>query len=244
MELLAVVYDYNDDDDDDDVETNDENDDILEDDDYGDNDENNFVEEEAEENDEEEEDNEEFFLRISILQVYTLADGSLTRSMRLPIEVQYVPCAAELPNKTFVISYAKNTSDDRKIGILSMDGESLSFIRTLDPRFFESIGIEPWCSSEFVVYDDGEIFLVDDDGGRVIWLNSKLTDYRIISNNDSQLINPSAIVYIKEKQQLMVCGDEIHAPASGTVIDTCVSVFHLSPCSLAKETSEAVTSEN
>ena len=231
MELLAVVYEYNDDDDDyEDVEDDD------------DDDENDVVEEEV---NDEEEDNEELFLYISFLQVYTLADGSLTRSMRLPIEVQYVPCAAELPNKTFVISYSKSTSDDQKIGILSTDGKNLSFIRTLDLGFFESINLEPWESSnEFVVKDDGQIFFVDFFHGRVIWFNSKLTDYRIISNNDCQLSSPSSIVYIKEKQQLMICWYGFDAPGSGTVTGTYVSVFHLSPCSLAMERSEAATSEN
>ena len=174
MELLAVVYEDNDDDDDDDDD-----------------------DDEAEEL----EDNEEHFYRnISYLQVYRLTDGSLTRSMRPPIEVQHVPCAAELPNKTFVISHSKEISDDKKIGILSADGESLSFIRTLDLGFVELIQLEPWQSlGEFVVKDDGEIFLVDMFGGRIIWFNSKLKDYRIISSNDCQLVLPQ-VYYLHQRK--------------------------------------------
>ena len=215
MELLAVVYEVNDDFYDDD----DEDDDV-------------------------EEDYEEGLFGLLYLQVHRPTDGSLTRSMRLPREVQYVSCAAKLPNETFAISFGKSILDDKKIGILSMDGENLCFIRTLDLGFFESIKLESSQSWEdFVVNDDGEIFLVDMFGCRVIWFNSKLTDYRIISNKDGQLVGPTGIIYSKEKQQLMVCESEVDALTPGPT-ETRVSIFHLSPCRLAKERSEAVTGEN
>ena len=94
--------------------------------------------------DNEEENNEEVIFQLLYLQVYKLEDGSLTRSMLLPREVQCITCAAKLPNETFVISYSKGIADDKKIGILSTDGVHLSFIRTLDLGFFESIKLKPW----------------------------------------------------------------------------------------------------
>ena len=175
MELLAVV--------------DEDNDDFYDDDDEDDDD----------------EDNEQGIFELLYLQVYKLENGSLTRSMLLPREVQSVTCAAKLPNETFVISYSKGIADDIKIGILSTDGKNLSFIRTLDLEFFESIKLKPWQSmDDFVVKDDGEIFFVDCFGGRVIWFNSKLTNYRIISSNDYQLDMPENISFITERQQLMI----------------------------------------
>ena len=118
--------------------------------------------------DDDDDDDDEEYYELLYLQVHRPTDGSLTKSMLLPREVQYVPCAAKLPNETFVMSYVKRLSDDKKIGILSTDGEILSFVRTLDLGFFESIKLEPWQSSyNFVVKDDGEIFLLIQTGAEL-----------------------------------------------------------------------------
>ena len=170
------------------------------------------------------------------LQVFRLTDGTRTRSMRLPQEIIYVSSAVELPNKSFVVSYSKKFSDNDLISVLSMDGENLIITRTLDLVSFESIQEKQWHPNYVAATKDGEMFVMDYKNGRVIWFNSKFTDYRIISSNDHQLGDMTCFVYIEEKQQLMVCGDQ--AGASTPV--PLVTVFHLSPCNLAKERSKAV----
>ena len=183
--------------------------------------------------DDDEEDDDGDYLT---LQVFRLTDGSQTRSMRLPQDIQCVSCAAELPNKSFVILYPKNIGEDNTIGVLSMDGEDLILTRTLVLDSFESIQDKRWNPFYFIVEKDGGIFVTDYNDGRVIWFDSKLTDYRIISSNGHQLINATSFAYIQEKQQLLLCGE---ASGHGLTTSSVASVFHLSPCSLSKERSEA-----
>ena len=174
------------------------------------------------------------------LHVFRFTDDSQTRSMRLPQEIQFVSCVAEFPNKSFVISYSKNVGDGNTIGVLSMDGENLILIRTLDLESFETIQDKRWNPYDFIVKKDGEMFVTNHNDGRIIWFDSKFTDYRIISSNDHQLIDTACVAYIEEKQQLLVCGFEAGALAPAAL----TSVFHLSPCSLAKERSEPVPHES
>ena len=225
---FAPVFFYKDDDDDEETEEerNDEADNDAEIDDEDNND-----------DDDSDEDYDDDYLT---LQVFRLMDGSRTRSMRLPQEIHFVSCAVELPNKSFVVSYLKNVSDDNMIGVLSMDGENLIITWILDLVSFESIQEKQWCPFYISVTKDGEMFVMDYNNGRVVWFNSKFTDYRIISNNDHQLNGTNCFVYLEEKQQLLVCGPDSDASVSVEH----VTVFHLSPCNLAKERSKAVPDES
>ena len=200
MELLVAVDCY--------IKDPDDGDDSVEDDDDDD------ADEEEEEEDDYDEDDDDFSvvdddddveIFCARLLFFKPTDGSLTRSMRLPRGNWFVHNAFELPNKTVVYSVAKSDSDVIQIGVPSEDGESLSVIRTLNLEPFESIEDKQWLPSYFTVSDDGLFFT--DTGGRIIWFDSKLTDYQIISSNDLQLDNPGFIEYIKDKQQLLVYGN-------------------------------------
>ena len=160
---------------------------------------------------------------------YRLTDGSKTRSVSLPEGIKFVSCAAELPNKNFVICFHENIS--RQIGVLSMDDNHLTYIRTLDLASFKSIQDKRWNPYFFTVTDNGELFFAESD--RIIWFNSNLTDYCIISNNDYPIAAFAYIYYINGKQQLLVSGGEV----GGLENVSFVTVLYLSPCSLDKERS-------
>ena len=117
--------------------------------------------------------------------------------------------------------------------MLSMDGKS--FIRTFDLSFFQSIRLKLWSPCYFGVKDDGQMFVADCFGQRVFWFNSKFTDYRTIIDPGKDLFeSQTPIVFIKEKQQMLVCGPWTDLRA----VD--VSVHHLSPCSLSRHQQESM----
>ena len=237
MELLSVVelrssifYEDDDDDDEDVAEAEAEKNDADEE----------GGETGGDDDDDDDEDDDDYDDDYLTLQLFRLTDDSHIRSLRLPQEINFVSGAAELPKKSFVISYKKNIGEDSTIGVLSTDGENLILTRTLVLESFETIQNKRWNPCYIIVKKNGEMFVTDYNDGRVIWFDSKFTDYRIISSNDQQLIDTSCVAYIEEKQQLLVCGYGAGALAQVAL----ASVFHLSPCSLAKERSEPVSHES
>ena len=106
-----------------------------------------------------------------------------------------------------------------------MDGKT--FIRTFDLKMFQSIRLKPWCPCYFVVKEDGQMFVADSFEQRVFCFNSKFTDYQIISDPGKDFSDSPTMIFIKEKQQLLVCRPGVDA----RTVD--VSVHHLSPCSLS-----------
>ena len=171
------------------------------------------------------------FKRKLSLCFYRLEDGSLRKMLRLPEVIQGVAHVVETPSKQFIIGYVHNlwaSTYKYQIWLLSRDGETL--IRKLDLGMFESIQEKIWNPYAFTIKDDGGIFVNDYRGRRMIWFNPDWTDYRIISNNGRRLPEANVVVYIEEKQQLMICttGKMVQAPSAY------VRVFHLSPCSLSK----------
>ena len=74
-----------------------------------------------------------------------------------------------------------------------------------------------------------EIYSFTDSlNGRVFLFNSQLTDYQLISYNDQRLQSPGRIVYIRDREQLIMREDI--AIALDYVAH--ISVFHLGPCNL------------
>ena len=181
-----------------------------------------------EEVDDEDDDEEDYF--IHSLGVINLIDCSWTKMVRIPNTMRALFSAAKLPNQKLVISYGESRRDNKyKIGILSEDGESFS--RTFDLEMFPTIHEKQWCPFHLQISADGELFVADRDGGRVFLFNSRLTDYQIITNNYCKFTSITSILYIKNRQQLLVWGNQSeNVPEPGSV----VSVYNLSPCSLIK----------
>ena len=151
--------------------------------------------------------------------------------LRLPEVIQGVAHVVETPSKQFIIGYVQKilvSNYKYQIWLLSRDGETL--IKKLDLEMFESIQEKRWNPYAFTIKDDGGIFVNDYRGQRMIWFSPDWTDYRIISNNGRRVAQTNMVVYIEEKQQLMICtaGKMSQAPSAH------VRVFHLSPCSLSK----------
>ena len=158
------------------------------------------------------------------IELFKLSNFTLTKSFYLPREFCEVMCAVQSPNKNIIVSYSKHIiSEFCWIGILSADGDH---IRTFDSSIIESVHPYLWYPHFFTITDDGDIVVISDT--EVFWFNSQLTDYRIISNRDYKPEGAIRVVYVKEKQQLLVL--EARGPISEQV--TALSVYHLSPCSL------------
>ena len=130
----------------------------------------------------------------------------------------------------FVISHSnKSTESNVKISLLSTNGE----IRTFDPDVFEFIPRNRWFPFFFAIKESGDIFVIDSTSNRVYLFNPQMTDYQILSNcgHRPTFINPGRIVYIQEKQQLLVYEVRDWGPK---YVDAHVLVYHLSPCNLDK----------
>ena len=161
---------------------------------------------------------------------------SLVKSIPLSDEIVYVYCIAQSPNRDIVMNY---TTDPHHavslISILSTDGE---IIRTFNPSLFETFP-SLWRPVSFAITEDGDIFVVDPDYGRIFLLNSQLTEYQIVSNKNYEHRRPMSIIYIKEKQQLLVEGCvEYVWKMRGNGLERVEThyVLHLSPCKSEKKT--------
>ena len=162
------------------------------------------------------------------IYIYMMADVSLIKSIQLPKDISNVSCIAQSPNRDIVITYS-TLSDlhSYSISILTMDGE---IIRTFNPDLYGSLR-SSWCPSSFAIADTGDIFVVDPLHCRISVLNSQLTDFQIISCYEIQ--SPALIVYIKEKQQLLISEGTSSDPVVwDEEVMKPIHVFHLSPCSL------------
>ena len=164
------------------------------------------------------------------LQLFSILDGDLYRNdvIPLPNDMKYIGHVVYSPDNNFVISYSKTLPVTQCwISILSGDGER---IRTFEPEF-ESLIKNPG-AFPFDIDDDGNIFVADYNGGNVIWLNSNLTDYRIIRQRSHEIESPCNILYIPEKRQLLVQERKGVGPV-GFLYS--VYMFHLSPCHLVQQ---------
>ena len=163
------------------------------------------------------------------IDIFRLSDVSLVKSILLSKDSIFrVSCVAQSPNRDIVITYS--TFEYRfmySIGILSTDGE---IIRTFNP---ESLRI--WCPISIAIVDTGDIFVVDPRHRKISMLNSQLTDIQFISFMDHDVYWPRLIVYIKEKQQLLISEGLTSEPLNIDVEeDKPIHVFHLSPCNVQK----------
>ena len=74
-------------------------------------------------------------IHASYISIFRSSDFSLTKSIPVPHTVEYITCAAQLPNKNIVISYdTYQNMDECFISILSADGEVM---QNFDPNVFE-----------------------------------------------------------------------------------------------------------
>ena len=168
------------------------------------------------------------------INIHQMTDFSRTKSILLPRQVCELLCAVQSPNMNYIISHMKEYSGPSRfcISILSTNGE---IIRTFDPDMFEFISQNPWSPFFLAIKENGDIFVADGENNRVFLFNPQMTSYyQIISNGGYEPTSPSQIVYIQEKQQLLVYEDraldQTNVDAHGIM-----SVFHLSPCNLDKE---------
>ena len=162
------------------------------------------------------------------IYIYRLADVSLVKFILPPKDISNVTCIAQSPNRDIVITHSTFANRyDYFISILSTDGE---MIRTFNPGLHESLR-ESWWPHSFAIADTGDVFVVDPIYGRISMLNSQLTDFQIISCYGIQ--SPSLIIYIKEKQQLLI-SEGLTSDLFGMEEEVVkpIHVFHLSPCNL------------
>ena len=166
------------------------------------------------------------------LEIFRVADVSLVKSIPLPECILLVSDFAQSPNRDIVMIYYSAKNQRCMMSILSMGGE---IIRTFDPCLFESFR-SSWHPYSFAITDAGDIFVADPTYGVIFLVDSRLTDYQIVSNKDHKIRSPKSILFISEKQQLLVDeGSELYE-AYGNYLKAVehISLFHLSPCSLEK----------
>ena len=160
------------------------------------------------------------------IDIFRVADVSLVKSISLTKDIVRVSCVAQSPNRDIIMAYTKK-HQVCLMSMLSMNGE---IIRTFDPRLFESFR-SFWDPYSFTITDTGNIFVVDALCRRIFLVNSRLTDYHIVSNHDHQIRSPLSILFISEKQQLLVDeGTEYYTSEKDLEIIEHISLFHLSPC--------------
>ena len=159
------------------------------------------------------------------LDIFSLEDLSRTKSISVPFHCVHISCAAQLPNKNFVISYTEEIlMEIFGICILTADGD---VIRKFDPNVFEFFQLNPWCPANFAVDDDGRLLIVDHNSGRLFAFNSQMTDFYLF-NIEFETADGTQIVYIKGRQQLLVWEERDYS------LKLSLSVFHLSPCNLIR----------
>ena len=141
------------------------------------------------------------------LSLLRLEDASEKKCILLPSGIGEVSCAAQLPNKNFIISYSTEDLPDSS-RLAELPNEGYAFTRHFDLSLFDSIQQKHWNPYCFAIKDDGQIIVGDRHGKRLICFNSKFSDYLIISSNESELSDPHQIIYINENQQLLGVGNK------------------------------------
>ena len=157
--------------------------------------------------------------------IFSLENFSMTKSIAVPFHCYDICCAAQLPNENIVISYGIIEEDSLyQICILTAKGD---VIKKFDPNMFESFPSNSWCPTYFSVIDDGQIvFIGDSIDNRLFVFNSQMTDCHLLSNIQLDSNDIPKIVYIKDRQQLLLCEERSH-----TIY---LSMLHLSPCNLIR----------
>ena len=159
------------------------------------------------------------------LNFFSLEDLLKTKSISVPFDCKEISCAAQLPNKNIVISYAEDILlEIFGICILTADGD---VVRKFDPNVFKFFQLNPWCPANFAVDDDGRLLIVDHNSGRLFAFNSQMTDFYLF-NIEFETADGAKIVYIKGRQQLLVWEERDYS------LKLSLSVFHLSPCNLIR----------
>ena len=152
-----------------------------------------------------------------------------TKSISLPAEMTFVWCFGQSADGNFIISHTDVINDDIKISIVSTDGDRI--IRTLDPQAASANRSNTFCfwsSFYFTFIDDGQILVVDKFAGRIILLDSQLSDYKIVWSKDYQPLKPARTVYNSESRVLLVQDSEkVLAPGSDDLYMPNVFVMEL-----------------
>ena len=158
--------------------------------------------------------------------IFSLKDFSKTNSIEIPLFCNRIPCAAQMPNKTIIFSYAELEYPENMYSICIMTTEG-DVVRKFDPNMFEYFQRIPWQPSFFTTNDAGQLFISDSNYGRLFVFNSQMTDFHIVSNFKFETNEVPMIVYMEGRQQLLVSDEN-----SEGVVSLCV--FHLSPCNLIR----------
>ena len=138
------------------------------------------------------------------LDIFSCLDVTRTQSIPLPTEVKNVRHAVQSSNGNIIILHStENFPDVYQISELSIDGRN--FIRTFDPRSVQSMNFKNWDPRHLSFDDDGHLFVADYRHERVYLLSSQLTDPQILLKTfQHQLLGLQRLVYVREKQQLIV----------------------------------------
>ena len=156
------------------------------------------------------------------LDIFNLRNAS-RKKIPLPKQICLIDCVVQSQNENFIISYLdeNNNWEECFISILSNDG--MNFIKNVDTRSFRTLP-NKFTLYSFVVKEDGQIFVTDRFGARVLLFNSDFTGCRDLSTNGQVVGGYSSMIYIPEKQQLFANANERFSP------NKFISVFHLSRC--------------
>ena len=168
----------------------------------------------------------------SLFDIFSLKDFSRTNSIEIPLYCFMIPCAAQMPNKNIIFSYTEleDLEDMYIICIMTTEGD---VVRKFDPNMFEYFQRIPWQPSFFTTNDAGQLFISDSNYGRLFVFNSQMTDFHIVSNFKFETHELPRIVYMKDRQQLLVSDEN-----SEGIISLCV--IHLSPCNLIRGRNDEV----
>ena len=160
------------------------------------------------------------------LNVFDLSNSS-RKVIPLPGVILLVISVVQTASENFIISYL-DWNEIPKCDMLTTDGmnviksigyKSLDLNRSSRPIY------------HFAVLDDGQILAAHEEDARVLIVNSNLTGCRVLSNNGQTFLVYTNIVYIREKQQLLVQGYKNNASYGAFI-----AVYHLSPCYSAIQT--------
>ena len=161
------------------------------------------------------------------LNVFDLTNSS-RKVIPLPSVIVLVISVVQTASENFIISYL-DRNEIPKCDMLTTDG--MNVIKTnIGYKSLDSHH-SSWPIYHFAVLDDGQILAAHEEDARVLIVNSDLTGCRVLSNNGQTFLVYTNIVYIREKQQLLVQGYKNNA-SNGAFI----AVYHLSPCYSAIQT--------
>ena len=160
------------------------------------------------------------------LIIFRCLDVNRAQSIPLPSDVKKIAHAVQSTDMTIFISYStKDFPDVFQISELSRDRlrfvrsfspqlvrliNAATIIRSFNPRSVGWMNMTNWRPSHLAFDEEGNLFVADYIRHRVYWLNSQLTDLRVILNTyKHNLYAPHRLCYFKtRKRHQLIVGQE------------------------------------